>query len=308
MPDEADLAQVLGDELVLLQPRTVANYAVSVASPELSTTLHLVNGGDVVLGYKAKTNAPRRWLVRPNSGVIEPGASFAVDFTLLSPLGSATVAELADRRAGMLDASSLAGDRFLLISAAVSPEEAAVLRDRRADGARIDCPSLNEDHPAASLSRIAVRLMLRPPPVAPSPRTRSLSLSSTPSSAAPPSPRLPPALPDVAFLPTDGGAPSLLEPLERIHTPVREAGREAADKGEGSYTPFDEPPADTASEAPSEEPRTLVGRLLALLAWPLDELAPWSKWKVFDVCWAVALLLIAKRVRWVARLKDALDL
>lgn len=311
MADEVDLARVLGDELVLLRPRTVANYVVCVASPELSTTLQLVNGGDVLLGYKAKTNAPRRWLVRPNAGVIEPGASLAVDFTLLSPLNLASGSDSADRRAGMLEASSLADDRFLLISAAVSPEEAAILRERRADGARTDCPSLHEEHPAASLSRIAVRLMLRPPPTAHSPHMRSFSLSSAPSSPVPTSPQLPPALPDVSVQSRNGGAPSELERVERIHPthPAGAAGGAAAAEAlKNGYTPFDEPPVDGASETPSEGPVTLVGWLLELLAWPLDELAPWSKWKLFDVCWAVALLLIAKRVRCVARLQQALDL
>jgi hypothetical protein len=299
------MARVLVDELVLHQPRTVADYEVSLATPELSTTLRLVNGSDVVLGYKAKTNAPRRWLVRPNSGVIEPGASFAVDLSLLSPL--VTGAEIADRRAGMLDVRSIADDRFLLISAPVSPEEAAVLRERRADGARADCPSLHQDHPAASLSRLAVRLMLRPPPVAPSPRSRSLSVSSAHSSPAPPSPQLPPTLPDVVV--HSECAPSVSERVESISSPqfAGDAGVTAEALKDG-YTPFDEPPADRASEATSEGPSTLGGRVLALLGWPFDELAPWFKWKLFDVCWALALLLLARRMRCVARVQQALDL
>jgi hypothetical protein len=309
MADGVNLARVLGDELVLHRARTVADYVVSVASPELSTTLQLVNGGDVLLGYKAKTNAPGRWLVRPNVGVIEPGASLAVAVTLLSPLSSTAGAEFADRRAGMLEASSLSSDRFLLISAAVSPEEAAVLRERRADGARADCPSLREDHPSASLSRIAVRLMLRPPPTSPSPRMRSLSLSSPPPSPPPASPQLSPALLDAAFRAGNEGVPSEPARVERTPPSHGGAGGEAASEAlKDGYTPFDEPPADGASEGPSEGPGTLAGRLLALLAWPLDELAPWFKYKLFDILWASALLLIAKRVRCVARLQKVLDL
>jgi len=299
---EAAAHGLVQDELVLRPDltRQVSDHFVEISTPELSATLRLVNGGDRPLGYKAKTNTPRRWLVRPNSGVIEPGSSLSVIFTLLSPL-----AESGQNRAGLIDARSLSDDRFLLISAPVSPDEAAALRCR-ADGSRADVACLHEEHASSSLSWISVRLFLRPPPIDSPLRSPTSAASASPVPVQPPPPCLvPPMTPEFSGL-------SVAQQISRIQTAhphgERNGGVKVEGSGGGAYTPYSDQESDGSSDSSADGPTTLAGKLLTLLLSPLDELEPWFKWKVFDILWAVGLLLLAKRVKWVARLQKALDL
>ena len=61
-------------ELELHRSAAVLDVACEVTLPGCQVTLVLRNASDGALGYKAMTNAPRRWSVRPNGGVIEAGA------------------------------------------------------------------------------------------------------------------------------------------------------------------------------------------------------------------------------------------
>jgi len=51
-----------------------------------------------------------------------------------------------------------------------------------------------------------------------------------------------------------------------------------------------------------------LARLFELFFAASDELEPWLKWKAYDVVWAALLLLLARRSRRIARLREVLDL
>ena len=51
----------------------------------------------------------------------------------------------------------------------------------------------------------------------------------------------------------------------------------------------------------------LLGLLMSLLSRGSEELVPWLSWKVFDVIFALAVLWLAKRVKFVREAKE-LDL
>ena len=64
----------MGDtQLELHRSAAVLDVACEVTLPGCQLALVLRNASDGALGYKAMTNAPRRWSVRPNGGVIEAG-------------------------------------------------------------------------------------------------------------------------------------------------------------------------------------------------------------------------------------------
>ncbi|TWW73736.1 Vesicle-associated membrane protein-associated protein A [Takifugu flavidus] len=48
----------------------------------VTTNLKLKNPSDKKVGFKVKTTAPRRYCVRPNSGVIDPGATIVISVML----------------------------------------------------------------------------------------------------------------------------------------------------------------------------------------------------------------------------------
>jgi len=56
----------------------------------------------------------------------------------------------------------------------------------------------------------------------------------------------------------------------------------------------------------------LLGRVRSALADALqtcsDEFPAWLSWKVCDVLWAIALLYLGRRIRWVRRAQETLDL
>ena len=97
--------------LQLGSERSVSEMEFDMVAPALTATLLLANTSEVPLGYKAKTNAPRRWLVRPNIAAIPPGGTLRVSLSLLGPPGS------------LLAVSSLNEDRVLILSAPLEEEE-----------------------------------------------------------------------------------------------------------------------------------------------------------------------------------------
>ena len=52
----------------------------------------------------------------------------------------------------------------------------------------------------------------------------------------------------------------------------------------------------------------LLGWLLRLLASGAGEFTPWLSWKVYDVLWALALLWLGRRLKWVRDAQELLDL
>ena len=39
-----------------------------------------------------------------------------------------------------------------------------------------------------------------------------------------------------------------------------------------------------------------------------DEFSPWLKWKVYDILWAISLLLLGRRLKCVRKAQEILDL
>ena len=74
--------------------------------------LRLLNESDTVQAFKVKTSAPKRWSVRPNGGVVDPGKRIEVSFKLVTHTGEAAA----------LSASEL--DSHLILSAPVDAADA----------------------------------------------------------------------------------------------------------------------------------------------------------------------------------------
>ena len=71
----------------------------------------LSNHGELPLGFKAMTNAPRRWSVKPNGGVIEPGSTVQIVLSLITARAK----------------ESFANDHHLILSLPLQPEDVARL-------------------------------------------------------------------------------------------------------------------------------------------------------------------------------------
>ncbi|XP_060775060.1 vesicle-associated membrane protein-associated protein B/C isoform X4 [Neoarius graeffei] len=69
------------DQILLLEPQHELKFR-GPFSDVVTTTLKLANPSDRNVCFKVKTTAPRRYCVRPNSGVIEAGTSVNVSVML----------------------------------------------------------------------------------------------------------------------------------------------------------------------------------------------------------------------------------
>lgn len=107
------------------------------------------------------TNAPRRWSVRPNGGVLEPGQTIAVSLTLTRPSAK----------------DSLAGDHHLILSVPISREEATRLYELRTSNGKASIPALTIDNPQVRAVR---RSPLPDTPAAP-----AIAVSLTPACPLP---------------------------------------------------------------------------------------------------------------------------
>ena len=106
----------------------------------------LSNHGELPLGFKAMTNAPRRWSVKPNGGVIEPGSTVQIVLSLITARAK----------------ESFANDHHLILSLPLQPEDVArLLQLRSAENGRVSIPSLTQDNPQVSQARLSPQL---PPP------------------------------------------------------------------------------------------------------------------------------------------------
>ena len=82
---------------------------------------------------QAMTNAPRRWSVRPNGGVLQPGQSVTVTLSLIKH-----------------DAKeSVAFDHHLILSLPLTAEDAARLSEIRAANGRASIEALAQENPQA---------------------------------------------------------------------------------------------------------------------------------------------------------------
>ena len=91
--------------------------SVKCVAPEYSIALILSNGTSLHHCFKLKTNAPRRWSVRPNGGVLAPGETAALSIKVIRTSA---------------DFRGIEDDRHLIVSVPVSPAEAVALREQRA--------------------------------------------------------------------------------------------------------------------------------------------------------------------------------
>ena len=135
--------------------------------PSCQLALVLRNASDGALGYKAMTNAPRRWSVRPNGGVIEAGASVRVVATYVGDVD------------GVAAAGGFGDDRHLILSVPLLPHQAEKLTALRRDGGPWrNMPELDKDNPRVSQCRrrrASSAAARRTPPTARRRRRRSTS-------------------------------------------------------------------------------------------------------------------------------------
>lgn len=116
--------------------------------PGRSVTIKLQNMSSSVLGFKTLTNSPKRWSVRPNGGVLEPGE--VLDVFMSANTGA--------------DEDALASDRHLLLSTPLQPEEAAELRHLRMHNVRASLDILRPDNSLVHQTRLVIRTAPRGEP------------------------------------------------------------------------------------------------------------------------------------------------
>ena len=114
---------------VLILPHSQTLELVATSGYEYIVSL--CNTTETPQAFKCKTNAPRRWLVRPSTGVISPGEAVDVSIKV--------------NRSSSLD--GLQDDRQRILCAPISPEEAERLRLLRETNPREASPPLQEDTP-----------------------------------------------------------------------------------------------------------------------------------------------------------------
>lgn len=241
---------------------------LTVGSPSFRASLLVRNTSAGPLTIEASAENAERWEVSPHRMELSAHAEVTLMFALVGE---------------SVEAATLLGDTFLLLSAPLTSDEP--LRE-------------GEEHVAAVL--LTLRLLLAPPMMAP---PLDADEHASPVSLPCFTPR--------SELPSHPGSPDRVtksSPPAQIDARAGTSTRGSGDLIRAPYTPYDDRPSDCVSEASSHSPTTLVRRLTCLLLAPLDEFEPWFKWKVFDILWAVGLLMLAKRIRCVARLQEALDL
>ncbi|XP_056911865.1 VAMP (vesicle-associated membrane protein)-associated protein A, like [Takifugu flavidus] len=69
------------DQVLILDPPADLKFK-GPFTDVVTTNLKLKNPSDKKVGFKVKTTAPRRYCVRPNSGVIDPGATIVISVML----------------------------------------------------------------------------------------------------------------------------------------------------------------------------------------------------------------------------------
>eukprot|EP00900_Chrysochromulina_parva_P000750 jgi/Chrpa1/10676/Chrysochromulina_OHIO_Genome00006316-RA len=303
--------------------------SVKCVAPEYSIALILSNGTSLHHCFKLKTNAPRRWSVRPNGGVLAPGETAALSIKVIRTSA---------------DFRGIEDDRHLIVSVPVSPAEAVTLREQRAAAPRTSPARPDVSEPGASRTHITPRFATLPVPL-PSEAATAGTAASSP--AAPPGSTMYSPLPSpmVGALP---GSPAVdyRRPFSSVanqvsaidvrrhptsngahhhgaahmnggsahgsgSTPARAGGEEAAGGGAGGGD----------GDGDHEDRSGLLGKLLGVRAGdgrlgkllktisPIfsaigEEFAPWLSWKVYDVLFAVLMLYLGRRLAWVRRAQE----
>ena len=259
--------------------------------------------------YKCKTNAPRRWSVRPNGGVIAPGEEIEVVFKLC---GSTM--------------QGLAQDRHLILTAPVAADEARRLLKQRAERPRSSPEAPDLETPGVSQRRLTPQFDAWPgsnggvanghtdtdasevEEEALPPTMNGVNGMHTPASTMATSPD--------GIMSDDGrmmsGGPKEPPPsagaqrrMMSVQARVAEIDRRNSggtlsvgslgdvEEGEGEESV----PSEYASRTFRWRRHSFIGWLLDLLGRMSEELVPWLSWKVYDVLFALAMLYLGRRVQ-----------
>ena len=269
--------------LLLTPEQSLDEHVLPVVAPKTATVLTLANQHThKTLLFKAKTNAPARWIVRPNRGALPPGCELDLIITLLSD-----------------EPALIDDDRHLILYMPLPDDETHTFRVSSIGvGDRSPLDALHEDNTLASQVRVVPRLdahAAAPSPHAPPPG----SAASTARTTGPGSPSF--ASPGPLGL----GGLSVAQKVAEIH---RQNGG-MAQGGTDTLGGVDSRPISMLERRAA----SLLGFVRSILGSDLfggdllDEVNPWFKWKLYDILWSIALLLLSSRLRWVEKIKNVLD-
>lgn len=270
----------------------IAEVWIDCAAPDWTMTVRLHNESEMDVGFKAMTNSPRHWSVRPNGGVVEPHGLVDVQLTAL---------------AGSLEA--LASDRHLILSASLKPEEAARLRALRSKNVRSSLELLVPENPQVSQVRLTPRVHV---PAALTPLAEEPCLLPETCVSACTSPAVysesgaSPGNPVTASAAVPGDSLPLSVAERVVELQKLACHNSSAAPLTGARRVSDHGPL-CAEEVGSRE-REGDGARQWLVDLLFDEISPWFKWKVYDVLWALLLLLLARRFKCVRKAQELLDL
>ena len=306
----------------------VEDFSLACSAPEYRITLRMTNDTGSHQAWKMKTNAPQRWSVRPNGGVLNPGEAVDVAFKLCG-----------------VSMEGIESDRHLIINAPVAIAVAARLSEQRRQNPRASLDVPNLETPGVGQRRMTpVFTHLPPPQDLASPRAGSpsdapakpavalaspLPATHTPAGLVSPAGGSTTPFTDAAAWPVDhrlsvtqrvavlnrrypsdvdGAARSGMVHAASSASVAEQEGEETEEEEEEDGDDDDAAADDEGKPRPRRRGRQgLLGLLMSLLSRGSEELVPWLSWKVFDVIFALAVLWLAKRVKFVREAKE-LDL
>ena len=331
-PQQRERVQMESDTLDLVmngEPRCVEASLVCGA-PRFTLQLNLSNHGDLPLGFKAMTNAPRRWSVKPNGGVVDPGSTVQIVLSLITARAK----------------ESFANDHHLMLTLPLQPEDVArLLQLRSAENGRVSIPSLTQDNPRVSQVRLSPQLPQPQPglekviesPLANGTRADADARAQLGSPSRDISPG---AMHGAMHEEVAAAAAGDLSVAERVKDLQRRYGARYGANGASAsalemFAACADPSAasaeadvgstggDSADSAPMHPllRHPLLRRTLRhpLLRWLiklvgtvlgedfLDEFEPWLKWKVYDVLFALGVVLLGRRLSRCPRAQRVLD-
>ena len=238
------------------------------------------------------TNAPRRWSVRPNGGVLEAGQTVAIALSLSGPKESAT------------------DDHHLILTLPLTAEEAARLNEVRATNAKASIEALTQDNPKVSQARLSARLSVEgarngkhapseAPPAADAAADGDMSVAARVKDLQRRYSNGGPAAGAARTRAAGAGTAERSDAAAGCASCAAAAARSDGAAAEGAAA--DAGALEAEAPARDEEPQhpllRLASRLLAFLGFGFDEFEPWLKWKVYDVLFALLLVLLGRRLR-----------
>ena len=125
----------------------VEDFSLACSAPEYRITLRMTNDTGSHQAWKMKTNAPQRWSVRPNGGVLNPGEAVDVAFKLCG-----------------VSMEGIESDRHLIINAPVAIAVAARLSEQRRQNPRASLDVPNLETPGVGQRRMTPVFTHLPPP------------------------------------------------------------------------------------------------------------------------------------------------